>query len=247
MSLVLCYHAVSERWPATLSVAPGQLRIQLETILRRGYKAGTFADVVREPSGSRTMAVTFDDGFRSVHRLAMPIMRELGIPGTLFVPTAYMGGGPMAWPGIEEWRESPYDEELFPCSWDEIVELQEAGWEIGSHTTTHPRLTTISDDALERELSESKSTLEELLGTPCRSMAYPYGDHDDRVVAATGRAGYVAAGTLPARITRTHPLMYPRVFVGHGDNRLRFSAKTARLMMWARRSRFWKLPGGERS
>ena len=75
---------------------------------------------------------------------------------------------------------------------------QDAGWEVGSHTRSHPRLSQVEDDAeLADELEGSRRVCEERLGRPCQSIAYPYGDHDERVVAAAGRAGYRYGLTLP--------------------------------------------------
>ena len=92
----------------------------------------------------------------------------------------------MAWPGIDGWLGTEHEHELQPLSWDELRRLQDAGWEIGSHACSHPYLTRLGDDELERELGESRRRLETELGRPCRSLAYPYGDHDERVVRAVG-------------------------------------------------------------
>ena len=71
--LVLTYHAVSEKWPAALSVIPDRLEWQLRTLLDRGYRGATFSEAVSAPPAPRTLAVTFDDAYRSVLRLAFPI------------------------------------------------------------------------------------------------------------------------------------------------------------------------------
>jgi peptidoglycan/xylan/chitin deacetylase (PgdA/CDA1 family) len=187
------------------------------------------------------MAITFDDAFRSVLTLGLPILRDLGVPASVFVPTGHIGGGPMRWPGIDEWSGGPHEHELVGCTWDDIAELAEAGWEIGSHTRTHPRLTSLSDHEVRTELVDSKAECEERLGRPCRSLAYPYGDHDERIVRATRRAGYVAAGTLPGRFETTEPLRYPRLFVSRADNRPRFALKTGGPTLRVRRSPLWNL------
>ena len=87
--LVLCYHAVSAEWPAGLSVTPERLEAHLAGLLARGYRGATFRDAVLNPPATRTVAVTFDDAYRSVLDLAAPLLRRLGIPGTVFVPTAF--------------------------------------------------------------------------------------------------------------------------------------------------------------
>jgi peptidoglycan/xylan/chitin deacetylase (PgdA/CDA1 family) len=124
-------------------------------------------------------------------------------------------------------------------SWDQLGELAEAGWEIGSHTRTHPHLTTLDDETLREELVRSREEVEQRLGRACPTLAYPYGDHDERVVQAAGAAGYTAAGTLPGRLPRPRPLAWPRVGVYRGDDERRFRLKVSRGMRRLRGSRLW--------
>lgn len=227
-TLVLCYHAVSERWPADLSVTPGALRSQLAGLVRRGYRGVTFSEAVTEPAAGRRVAVSFDDGYLSVLELAAPILEELGLPGTVFVPTNFMDRPePMAWAGIDQWLEGPHREELRPISWADARALTSRGWEIGSHTCSHPHLTTLDDATLERELVESRQACEEHLSGACLSIAYPYGDVDRRVVEAAGRAGYQAGASLPARWHAEEPLDWPRAGVWHGDGPGKFRLKAS--------------------
>jgi peptidoglycan/xylan/chitin deacetylase (PgdA/CDA1 family) len=226
--LVLCYHAVSESWRAPLSVTPDRLERQLRHLVGRGYRGATFRDAVHAPRTRRTLAVTFDDAYRSVRDLAEPILSALGLPGTVFAPTAFIGSDqPMAWPGIDRWRGDPHEVELTPMSWDELGALAERGWEIGSHTRTHPRLTELDNRSLAEQLSGSRVDCEEGLGIECTTISYPYGDVDARVVGAARAAGYVAAGALPARLHPPFALRWPRIGIYHVDRPLRFRAKVS--------------------
>ncbi len=212
--LVLCYHAVSERWGANLSIAPDQLFAQLRDLVSRGYRGTTFTEAIHNRPHRRTLAVTFDDAYRSVLELALPVLERLELPGSVFVPTSYAGRDePMSWPGISEWASGPDAAELRPMSWDELKRLADGDWEIGSHTRTHPRLTALDDSALREELAGSREDCERALGRPCTSVAYPYGDVDDRVIAAARRAGYVAGAELAPRRYRVLPLEWPRLCV----------------------------------
>jgi peptidoglycan/xylan/chitin deacetylase (PgdA/CDA1 family) len=237
--LVLCYHAVSERWPAELSVTPERLEEQLRLLVGRGYTGASFHEAVAAPPAPRTLAVTFDDAYRSVLELAFPILSPLGIPGTVFVATDFAGKDPMAWPGIDRWLGGPHEHELAGMSWSDLSLLAEAGWEIGSHTRSHPHLTRLDDASLEAELRGSRETCAERLGRPCRSLAYPYGDVDERVVRAAREAGYESAGTLPKRFIRPCPLQWPRVGVYHGDDARRFRIKVSRGVRFLRRTPLW--------
>jgi hypothetical protein len=217
-TLVLCYHAVSESWESELAVTPDELERQVALLLRRGYEPARFLDAVLAPSGRRTLAITFDDAYRSVHRLAAPVLKRLGAPASVYAPTDWIGREqPMRWAGIEEWLDGPHESELVPATWGELGELVELGWEVGSHTRT---------------------ACAEGLGRPCETIAYPYGDVDDRVVAAAGAAGYRAAGALPHAPHAAEALRWPRVGVYRWDGPTRFRLKASPL---ARRVRMLPL------
>jgi peptidoglycan/xylan/chitin deacetylase (PgdA/CDA1 family) len=117
--------------------------------------------------------------------------------------------------------------------------VAEAGWEIGSHTCSHPRLPSLGDEHLRRELFESRSVVAERLGRPCGTLAYPYGDHDERVVEATRAAGYAAAGTLPGRLPRAQRLAWPRIGIYRGDDQRRFRIKASAAVRRLRGTRLW--------
>jgi peptidoglycan/xylan/chitin deacetylase (PgdA/CDA1 family) len=224
-SVVLCYHAVSEDWPSSLAVRPRQLRAHVALLLRRGYRPATFSAAVAGPG---MVAVTFDDAFATVGSLGLPVLRDLGVPATVFVPTAFPDShGPLVWPGMEQWPGGPHAGELRCLGWDELAGLAERGWEIGSHTVTHPRLTQLDDERLTAELADSKRAVEAHLGRTCSSIAYPYGDEDARVVAAARRAGYAAAAALPSRPHGDERLRWPRIGAYRRDGLLRLATKTS--------------------
>ena len=229
---MLCYHAVSERWRSPLAVSPDQLARQLRFVLDRGYRGTTFEQAVTSPPAPRTVAVTFDDGYRSVLTEALPILDLLGLPATVFVATDFVGrDAPMSWPGIDQWVGGPHEEELVGLSWDDLASLQNAGWEIGSHTCSHPQLSRLDDRGLRHELEESRRTCEERLGR-CRTLALPYGDGDERVIRAAEEAGYLAVAGLPG-LRKRRP-GWPRVGVYPADELRRFRIKVARPVRRAR-------------
>ncbi len=237
--LVLCYHAVSSDWTAELAVTPGSLEAQLQVLLSRGYRASTFADAVAGGGGGRLLAVTFDDGYRSVLERARPILAGLGIPGSVFVVTDFVGSdNPMSWPGINGWIGGRHESELAPMSWDELRSLAAEGWEVGSHTRTHPQLPALDDETLDDELRSSRRLCSEKLGVECVSLAYPYGADDDRVAQAAGRAGYRVGASLPSRL-RGSPLRWPRIGIYHRDTPRRFRLKVSPAMRRLRAGGAW--------
>jgi len=245
--LVLCYHALSEHWPADLSVTPARFERQLRLLVERGYRGATFHQAVTAPPAGRTLAVTFDDAYRSVHELALPILSRLGLPGSVFCVSDFAGReAPLSWPGIDHWIGDQHEPELIGMSWSELGRLADEGWEIGSHTRSHPHLTELDDAALAGELRGSRESCEQHLGRPCRSLAYPYGDVDERVIKAAAEAGYEAAGTLPRRLVGGGPLAWPRVGVYHADSERRFRAKVSPPLRRLRASPAWEAIDGMR-
>ncbi len=228
--LVLCYHAVSPTWSATFSVTPDTLERQLSLLVRRGWKGATFSDAVLNPPASKTLVVTFDDGFASVSERAEPILSALGLVATVFVPTSFMSGErSLSWEGIEAWSRSPDAHELRCMNWDTLGQLADRGWEIGSHTRSHPHLTRISDDALHEELRESREEIAERLTRACRSIAYPYGEADARIARTAEHVGYSAGACLSHSLAQRGPHLWPRVGVFHDDFDLRFRLKVSSL------------------
>lgn len=207
--LVLGYHAVSDASSSLLTVRRAELRRQVAELVGRGYAGATFNRAVLDSSPRRRLAVTFDDGERNVLEHGLPVLTELGVPGTVFVVTSLVGA-----PGA--------------LGWDDLETLAEAGWEVGSHTSTHALLTELDEAAIDAEMRSSREAIEDMLGRPCRSIAYPYGSADSRVRAAAARAGFTA-GCTTAGTLRDDALCWPRVGVHGHDGRILFRLKTSRL------------------
>ena len=190
---VLTYHAVADE-PSRIAVSPALFRLQVLHLRRAGYRAISFAEATRvldEPphDRSRLVCITFDDAYRSVLENAVPVLRDAGFVATIFVPTAHVGGAnrwdsqrpPGGWPIL---------------SWEELVALGRDGFEIGSHSRTHPDLPRLDDASLREELAGSRRELEDRLGTEVPSLCYPFGRQDARTRAAALAAGYRSACTI---------------------------------------------------
>jgi peptidoglycan/xylan/chitin deacetylase (PgdA/CDA1 family) len=203
---VLCYHAASDTWEHALSIPADEIVDQVARLARR-----------------REVHVTFDDAFRSVANV-LPRLLGLGVPVTIFACPHYAdGGAPLS---VPELAAEPADE-LLTMPWEELLDWAARGVTIASHTMTHPHLPTLGDDELRRELVEAKEQLEERLRTPCRTLAFPYGENDARVRAAAEAAGYEAAYGLPGLPGERFSL--PRVGVYRRDGGMRLALKASRL------------------
>lgn len=199
--LVLCYHGVA---PGSRhgEVEPDVLRAQLEHVSSRGYRFLTFTDAVLGGEPGRVAAVTFDDGILSAVEHGLPLLEAAGAPGTMYPRLDMLG---------VSGRLGAAD----------VGDLAARGWEIGSHTLSHPVLTNVDDEMLRRELVESRAEIERLSRRPCTSIAYPTGRVDPRVTAAVAAAGYVAGAALEGAVDGPPgPLAFPRVGV-RGDDTLR--------------------------
>jgi peptidoglycan/xylan/chitin deacetylase (PgdA/CDA1 family) len=250
----LCYHGVSERWPSPMAVTPAQLRDQITYFLRRGYRPVTLTDAVDAPGDDRLLVVTFDDALASVYRLGLPVLERLGVVASIYAVASHVASGaPMDWPEVRRHLDGEHACELSGMTAAQLVDVDHRGWEVGSHTCSHPWLPTLDDAELAHELGDSRALLEELLGLPCPTLAYPFGAYDERVAAAAERAGYAAAVTLPNRLSAwpRHPsaserLTLPRIGVYRADERLRFRLKVAARVRALRESPAWGLVGAAR-
>jgi peptidoglycan/xylan/chitin deacetylase (PgdA/CDA1 family) len=238
--LVLSYHAVSPAWPAPLSVTPEALESQLAFLVDRGFRGATFTEAVLDPPHPRTLAVTFDDGFLSVLERAAPILHRFGLPGTVFVPTAFMERRQLLlWKGVEHWADTPFAEELRGMSWTDLAALVGQGWEVGSHTRTHPRLTQLDQQHAYTELAGSRLECERKLGRMCASVAYPYGAVDRSVADTASRAGYLTAARLTSNLSPRGALRWPRVGIYHKDAAWRFRLKASTSTRRLRATSLW--------
>ncbi|MHA3980115.1 polysaccharide deacetylase family protein [Halovulum sp. GXIMD14794] len=135
----------------------------------------------------RALLITFDDGYLSTLTEALPALRDKGYPAVVFVPTAYVGG------------TNSFDFNVEPteamCGWSELAELNANGVAVQGHTVTHPQLSEIGDADLAYELKASRQVLEDRLGTPVDSLAYPYGNADNPSLTADflSEVGYTTA------------------------------------------------------
>ena len=191
-------------------------------LLKRKMSSITVAELgarLRNEGGRRSLAgkfvLTFDDGARNNYDLAYPLLNELGLTATFFVPTDYIGKRS----GWSKHR-APFD----VMSQEQIERLCSAGFEIGSHGCRHRRLTSLSDSELAAEATKSKSVLERITGESVQSFAYPYGCFNQRVVERIAAAGYrCACSTIKGAVQDARRLFaLKRIMVTEQVTALRF-------------------------
>jgi peptidoglycan/xylan/chitin deacetylase (PgdA/CDA1 family) len=175
------------------------------------------------PNGARSIvAITFDDAFLSVFENAVPVLKEYGLPAGIFVPAGCLGRPP-SW----AMPETSGDKDEVLMSERLIAGLDKDGFEIFSHTVSHPVLTDVGAEALESELIDSKDLLEEMLGHEVVAISYPYGAHDLKTCSAAQKAGYRLGFTIePCAVDgSTDPMRIGRLAVSPKDSLLSFKLK----------------------
>jgi peptidoglycan/xylan/chitin deacetylase (PgdA/CDA1 family) len=240
LPLILCYHAVDSSWDSHLSIAEELFAAHMDALRNRGYVGLTFAESERLRNAGalpdRSVVVTFDDGYATSLKRCKRLLDRVGFPATAFVVTSFVDSGePMCWPGVERWTTEAPDE-MRSVDWPALRALVEDGWEVGSHTVDHPLLTEIDDEALERQLADSRRRIVDELGA-CETIAYPYGVADERVAGAAARAGYVAGCTLKPAHRVDDRYRRPRVGLFAHDRGLRQWAKLSPAVGRFRRTR----------
>jgi peptidoglycan/xylan/chitin deacetylase (PgdA/CDA1 family) len=225
----LTYHAVSDTGPAYLHVPPELFERQLALLQRKGWAPGTTAGLDALAAGRRPAAplafLTFDDGYVDNHREALPLLRQYGYRAIIFViPPMADTGATLLWPEVaDDVRDHPGV--MRSMTWDEIGEMVEAGTEIGAHTMTHPKLSTLHGEELRQELVDSRKAIIAKLGS-CDLFAYPFGDLNAETVRAVADAGYRYAFAQPSSGQASHTrLTIPRVAVDDRDDERRFGLK----------------------
>ena len=169
------------------------------------------ADLRAGRAPRRTTAVlTFDDGYADALDVIAPILVSLDLPATFFLVPSFLDGGHPWWE-IDE--HGHFGTRML--DWDGASALVAQGFEIGSHTMSHRRLTELSADEQLAELSTSGSMLSSRLGVPVVALAYPFGDApsvDAGVVESATAAGYSLAFTTRPGVFRhgDDPLRIPR-------------------------------------
>jgi peptidoglycan/xylan/chitin deacetylase (PgdA/CDA1 family) len=170
---ILMYHSISDESEENISpyyrtaTSPKVFAVHMALLRSQGYEvlglqAGLEKFRCENPAGTKLAVITFDDGFRDFYTAALPVLRQNNFGATVFLPTAFIG------------RERLDFKGRVCMTWDEIRESQKAGIEFGSHTANHPKLYDLDVPQIHAELKESKAAIENEIGKPVRSFAYPY-------------------------------------------------------------------------
>jgi peptidoglycan/xylan/chitin deacetylase (PgdA/CDA1 family) len=193
-AIILMYHNIDNppegaRIP-NLYVTPRMFRFQMWYLKRAGFKVVPLQNLLESVSqghmDGNLVALTFDDAYRDFYTNAYPVLKQYGYPSTVYVVTGLAAKD-------NEWDAKNENDRKPLMDWQSISEVSGNGVQIGSHTKSHPRLTTLAGEAIREELIGSKKELEERLNQRIDHFCYPYGDHNDLVKEEVRKAGYRSA------------------------------------------------------
>lgn len=236
--LVLGYHGIAdvplEHDPHHLMLPAAAFRAQVEWLQARSYAFVTVSELVRRlgagDSLGDTCALTFDDGSQDGASTLPALLAELGVPGTFYVCPGLLG------------QPHPFlapEAGIRLMTAEEVAEVSRLPYvEIGSHSNLHLDLDTATADEAYRELASSKHALEDVIGAPVESFAYPFCRYSPACPPAAERAGYSSAVTCGRR-GGLRPYELQREAVSRLDGRLALALKRRGLYY-----RLWDSPAG---
>ena len=208
---ILMYHQVAPRPPREFSryaITPRRFAAQMTCLSLMGYRAVGLEALLagRDALPRRSVVITFDDGIEGCVEHVMPVLSARRFTAIFYLVAGLVGRR-------SHWTRAEIGIELPLMDWAAVRKLQAAGFQLGSHTMTHPRLPAIAADACREELVASRRSLEDRLGHEITHLAYPFGAFDQAVRSMAADAGYRSACSTRGRLSRRQYLR-PRVTAG---------------------------------
>jgi len=192
-TLILTYHRVNDWSNDPLTVHPETFRQQLKSLKKRhrivSLEELVSAKMKKADCKENLAAITFDDGYYDNYLFAFPILKELSCPATFFLTVSYVGTDEL----LPRDRKKGNLQKDRLMNWGEVLEMSEAGFEFGSHSSSHLNLTTAGPAEAKKEIAESRIFLEERLKKPVIFFCYPFGSYSPEVEKLVKEAGYKAA------------------------------------------------------
>jgi peptidoglycan/xylan/chitin deacetylase (PgdA/CDA1 family) len=220
---ILLYHKVVASPPPgnTVWLSTRLFAEQMAALHAAGYHTVSLADYLSYRRGdaeppAHPVILTLDDGYENQYRVARPILAQYGFRATVFLVTSHIGGGPER--PDNRWEGPLAGDTVGMLLWSEAADLAATGYEIGSHSLSHPYLTTLEDETAEHEISRSAADVQAHLGLPTRFFAYPFGagagvPYLQGMVQRAGYAAAVATQTVVANTLSSPIWALPRLKV----------------------------------
>lgn len=193
---ILMYHNIARppreaRRNRSLYVGPKAFGRQMWLLHRLGYTGLSMSAAMpylRGERSGRVAVITLDDGYADNLEAALPVLQRYRFSATCYVVSGALGHH-------NTWDADKLSVRKPMMTAAQLRAWHDGGMEVGAHTRNHPHLSQLDESRLHDEIAGSKADLENLIGQPVKQFCYPYGDMNERVVAATREAGYEAATT----------------------------------------------------
>ncbi len=202
--------------------------VQMDLLARFGYVVLSLGEALEclrgvRPIPPKAVVLTFDDAYDNFADYALPVLERHGFTATVYAISGWLGCR-AEWFGKDPGRAIPT-----LMSGERLRTLRAAGISIGSHTVNHLKLGEVDLATKRREIRDSKSALEDVLGEPVVDFCYPFGSFDLETIRVVEEAGYRSATTClrGAAMHADHPLVLPRKAISYGDDLLGFWWKVA--------------------
>lgn len=213
---ILMYHMIARpgsKPERRFACPPRRFASHLRALRRGGYAPVSLAQVQAYLTGhaalpENAVAITLDDGYADNYTEAFPILQQYRVPATVFLAVNTLGGE-NRWMTANGYPRRPM------LDWVQIQEMQSAGIGFGSHTLSHPRLSTLDRRAAQAEIAGARQALEDRLGAAVEHFAYPYGDWSAETVELVREAGHRLACSTRCGFNRpdVDPLLLRRIDV----------------------------------
>lgn len=208
---ILMYHEIQKEGSDTskLIVAPEHFKRHMKYLNDQNYSVVDLETLFTwilsgKPIPSKTLAITFDDGYLNNYTEAFPILKQYGFPATIFLTVQNIG------------RHKDY------LTWQQVREMEQHGIQFGNHTLTHPHLTRLPYETIKTEILKAQDILGQNVRTPSSIFCYPFGEFDSRIQRAVRLSGY--RGAVASSPTGLTPLDdrygFRRIRISNSSNSL---------------------------
>lgn len=185
MYAILTFHSIDDSG-SVLSYSPALFSKLLHALNKKNIPVLDL-DTLLSPGVTRGVALTFDDGMRSVYTNALPVLAEFAAPAHIYLTTELVGRN-------ELWPDSAEFGQFEMMNWHELEQLQAAGLIIDAHTCSHPDMRLLCRDLLTQECERSNEIIQKMTGRVPQYFAYPFGFHNTTAREVAG-AHYKASVT----------------------------------------------------
>lgn len=176
--VILLYHHIDEDTPRATSTSPQEFADHLAYLKKHSFNVMPLKQALDDLFAGhslpeKSVAITFDDGYRSIYQTAWPLLKRYNYPFTVFVDTQSIDDGYSAM-----------------MSWKQIKEMHKAGVAMANHSVTHAHLLGLSFEQALAEIDNAEKRLSEQLGSIEKLFAYPFGEHNLALADALKQKGY---------------------------------------------------------